>query len=473
MVLAAALISGAVYAGTIFDAMDSVKFEDDIKKVKAQVEVIGADVNAASKDWQIKGYTPLIYAIDNLEGQKRRDVVLFLLSQKANPNGKALLDNPTTNDGKKGGGEETPLIAALFSQDFVLVKALLDAGANPTVAIRHSGWIYGVQDNLGHFSHWGNHSSTSSVQLAFGTKYDTSPKLKATALDVAVFLKDPVLVELIKAKAPKLTASYNLDTLWYLAYSNDLTGFKKQIKAGKVPSPNEVAQLLHYGKTEFLAFVDAAGIFPTKQKEQYVDEPFAFSLVDDGPDIAAVSDYLDRNLALATSDISEFTKGFLALPVGWKKVRMWRNMNLFENKDGEDWSFEKIVTGFNHQEELTKAFKMAFYSLDLDGYYESSGSQYLWFKISDNGTQFEARYTKKPEDNKTGKVSIVDVDPESGWLLCDFAGFGKFWVRHGYKSSIDLESSLDRNDRYKVRIGFGRETQAEWDAKMAQPERGK
>lgn len=467
ILLVVALIASALNAETLFEVINQTKFDDDIKKVKAQVEVIGVDVNAASDD----GYTPLTYVIEKLDGQKRRDLVTYFLSQKANPNGKALSsDNVNAYDGKKG--VWTPLFAALFTQDVYLVKALLDAGADPALAIRHSGKMSTVKDMMGRFQSWSNRSSMSSTVSIFGTKYETSPMLKATSLDVAIFLKDPVLVGLLKAKSPALTANYNLDTLWYLAFIDDLAGFKKQIKAGKVPSSYEVASLLHYGKKDFLSFVDAAAIFSTIQKEENVNS-FSFSLVDDGSDIAIVSDYLDKNIALAKTDVPAFTKGLYALPVDWKKIRMWQDYNLFDNSDDESWSFEKIITVFSHQEEATKAFRIAISSPDLDGYYETNGREYLWLKISNNGTQFESRYVKKPEDNKSGNITILDVDLETGLLLCDLVGFGKYWIMID-RDYNGIVMNTEMKDTYlNKRISFNLRSKEEWEAQKAKPEGGK
>lgn len=325
------------------------------------------------------------------------------------------------------------------------------------MAIRHTGLIYPHENNT-----WGNHNSTMPPITVFSDKYIQDPKALVTAMDVAVWLKDPVFVGMLKAKVPKLNATYNTGTIWYAAFMNDLEAFKKYIKAGTVPSSYDVAYMIHYGKKDFLAFIDVAAVFKTKEEEKYVSD-FSFSLVDDAPLISTVADYLDKNVEIASTDAVAFSNGLYALPVDWQKIRMWRGEDLFSNESDDNWDFEKLVTGFSHNTELTKAFKIAFYRPTMDGYYESSGSEYLWFNISSNGTQFEARFLKKPEDNKSGAVTIVDVDLKTGKLLCDFAGFGKYWVNHGNGVGIDLASSLNSNDSDRIRIGFNRKTKTDWD----------
>lgn len=455
IVLAVALLASNLFAETIFEAIDAAPEAGDIKKLKAQVEVIEADVNAPSKELETKGYTPLTYAIDKLEGQTRIDAVTYLLAHKANPNLKATLQASILRL-EQITPEETPLTAALFTKDWAIVKAILDAGADPTVQIRHTN-----RD----FQH-------PQVEY-FGQKYVTNPKARVTAMDIAVYLKDPVFVEMIKAKAPKLTATYNLNTLWYSAFTGDLATFKKQIKAGQVPTAYDVAFLIHYGKKDFLAFLDAASIFKTKEKEEYVENTFAFSLTQDAPLISDVSDYVDKNTELAAKDIPAFTKGLQALSVDWTKVRLWGGTTLFNDPNGEDyWNFDKIVTAFSHRPEVTKAVLIAVHAAEIDGYFATTNDK-LWISISESGTKFDARYKKSSDGtNAAGTISTFDAAP--GYLLCDFQGFGKFWVKIPQDKNSAIEMQSDLKKTYKTTsYAFNRWTKAEWDTQVRPEESGK
>lgn len=455
IVLAVALLASNLFAETLFEAIDASALSGDIKKIKAQVEVIEADVNAPSKDFETKGYTPLTYAITKLDSQLRLDAVTYLLSQKANANGKATL-LPSIMKVEGIVPELTPLTAALFTRDFALVKTILDAGADPTLALRHS-----------------NRDFKDPRIEYFGQKYVQNAKAKVTALDIAVYLKAPVLIGLLKEKAPKLTASYNTDTLWYAAFTNDLAGFKKMVKAGKVPTAYDVAYLVHYGKKDFLAFVDAAAIFQTKQKEEYVENTFAFSLVDDATLISVVSDYLDKNAELAKSDLAGFIKGVQALPVDWKKVRLWGMTDLFKDPNVDDyWNFDRIVTAFSHRPELTKAFLIANHSAELDGYYGTTDGQ-LWLSISESGTKFDARFKDKSKGtNASGTVTFQDA--ANGFLLCDFGALGKYWVKPPMDSRSAIEMQSDLKKTYKTTsYAFNRWSKVEWDTQSPAPEGGK
>lgn len=455
IVLTAALLTNSVFGDTIFEAIDDAALTGELTKLKAQVTVLEADVNGTSKDFETKGYTPLTYAIDKLEGQTRIEAVNYLLANKANANQKATLQASILRV-EQITPEETPLTAALFTKEWSIVKAILDSGADPSVQLRHTNRDF-------------KHPQTEY----FGQKYVANAKAKVTAMDIAVYLKDPALVELLKTKAPKLTATYNVNNLWYSAFTSDLAGFKKLVKAGQVPTAYDVAYLIHYGKKDYLTFLDAAAVFKTKEKEDYVEGSFSFSLVEDTPIISALSEYLDKNTDLATKDIPAFSKGLQALPVDWKKVRLWGAGTLFNDPSGEDyWNLDKIVTSFSHRPELTRAFLIALHAPELDGYFATTDDK-LWIEISESGTKFDLRYKKSTDgENKSGNLSIVDAS--GGFLLCDFQGFGKFWVKTPQNQSPAIEMQSDLKKTYKTTsYAFNRWTRAEWNTQVRPGESGK
>lgn len=329
----AALIGGALYAETLFDAIDLSKDYKNIKKIKSQVEVLEADVNAVLKDdsyagSERDGLTVLTYAINTLSDKTRQEAVKYLLDHKANPNGKSIL---------KGGmeyQEMTPLSEAMFREDLVVVKMLLDAGADPTLTIRCSNYIRG-----------------GTTKTRFGDGYDNNQKLKVNAMDIAVFLRSPAFVDLIKAKAPKIVPTYNTNTIWYKAYTNDLAGFKASIKAGAMPDDYDIAYLIHYGKLDYLAFIDATSV--------YTDTSNGFSLMDDSADVATICAYFDKNVELLVSDAEAFKKGMLALTVNWEKIKDNPQVLNFQ------WSISRIAAEFTMNEDLNDRMKNVFNTLDV------------------------------------------------------------------------------------------------------------
>lgn len=324
-----ALIGGALHAETLLDAIDQSNSTHDIKKIKAQVEVLEADVNATFKDDSYAGtqdgYTPLTYSINTLSDKTRQEAVKYLLDHKANPNAKC---------SKRDGLEWTPLSEALLKEDIVVVKMLLDGGADPSLPIRCSNYISG-----------------GTTKTRFGDAYDRNLKLKANALDIAVSLRAPALIELIKAKSPKLVPTYNTNTIWYEAYTNDLAGFKAAIKAGAMPDDYDMAYLIHYGKLDCLSFIDAASV--------YTDTSNGFNLVDDSPDVATISAYFDKNMALLVSDPEAFKAGMLALSVNWEKIK--KNPGILAYQ----WRIHSIVARFAMNYDLEERMAQVFKTLDV------------------------------------------------------------------------------------------------------------
>jgi hypothetical protein len=139
--------------------------------------------------------------------------------------------------------------------------------------------------------------------------------------------------------------------MWYKAYTNDLAGFKAAVKAGAKPDDYDVAYLIHYGKLDCLAFIDAASV--------YNDTSNGFSLVDDSADIATICAYFDKNVDLLVSDSEAFKKGMLALTVNWDKLK--ENLQVLNFQ----WSIDRIASYFTMNEDLQDRLKNVFNTLDV------------------------------------------------------------------------------------------------------------
>lgn len=434
MILTIVLVSiGAVFfADSIFDAIKS----GEKKKVVGQVEILNADVNAKKKDFPDSGFTPLTYAMYKLKGQERRDIVTYLIASKANPNGVATPDQDMYD--YLHGPEETPLCAALFTGDLALITSLLDAGANPAAPVRYA-----------------TGRSLRNVDGYFGPAYNANVKLRITAVDIAVLLKDPLYISLLKAKSPQLAPTYNVSSLWYLSYKNDLSGFKNALKGGAVPEAYDIAYLIHYGKKDFLSLIDALGLFsPTE----------GVNLSADTGDIATVSDYFDKNQISLLNDPAGFGKGLMALPVNWEKIRAWGKKPLLGD-DSDNWYFDNIVTWFSDSPDTSKRYAMAAHIADIDGYFATTDDN-LWFQIYESGTKFDARYQHSDEGtNQAGEVRVLDaeINGYGEWkLLCDFVGFGKYWVYPSRDTSIEMCDDPSR--ALSKKLYFNRWSKEIWEA---------